>query len=127
MKDCGPLDLNFSYFLVKFLFIMVRIRGKGFVNTQSISPLFWKFGNTDLSLKVKVLVTQLYLILCDPMTVGHEAPLPQVLQARILEWVTISFSRGLPNPRIEHRSPTLWADSLPSEPPGKATSDLNEM
>ena len=67
MKDCGPLDLNFSYFLVKFLFIMVRIRGKGFVNTQSISPLFWKFGNTDLSLKVKVLVTQLYLILCDPM------------------------------------------------------------
>ena len=67
MKDCGPLDLNFSYFLVKFLFIMVRIRGKGFVNMQSTSPLFWKFGNTDLSLKVKVLVTQLYLILCDPM------------------------------------------------------------
>ena len=25
----------------------------------------------------------------------------------------------LPNPGIEPRSPTLWADSLPSEPPGK--------
>ena len=25
----------------------------------------------------------------------------------------------LPNPGIEHRSPTLQADSLPSEPPGK--------
>ena len=27
----------------------------------------------------------------------------------------------LPNPGIEHRSPTLQADSLPSEPPGKPT------
>ena len=25
----------------------------------------------------------------------------------------------LPNPRIESRSPTMQADSLPSEPPGK--------
>ena len=31
----------------------------------------------------------------------------------------ISFSRDLPNPGIEPRSPTLWADALPSEPPGK--------
>ena len=27
--------------------------------------------------------------------------------------------RYLPNPGIEHRSPTLQADSLPAEPPGK--------
>jgi len=27
--------------------------------------------------------------------------------------------RELPNPRIEPRSPTLQADSVPSEPPGK--------
>ena len=26
---------------------------------------------------------------------------------------------NLPNPGTEPRSPTLWADSLPSEPPGK--------
>ena len=38
-------------------------------------------------------------------------------QARILEWVAISFSRGyLPNPGIEPRSPTLQADALTSEP-----------
>ena len=38
-------------------------------------------------------------------------------QARILEW---SPPPGdLPNPGIEPRSPTLQADSLPSEPPGK--------
>ena len=41
-------------------------------------------------------------------------------QARILEWVAIPFSRNLPDPGIEPRSPALQADSLPSE----ATSHL---
>ena len=41
------------------------------------------------------------------------------LQARILEWVALPFSRGyLPNPGVEPRSPTLKADSLPAEPQG---------
>ena len=31
----------------------------------------------------------------------------------------MSFSRDLPNPGIEPRSPALRADSLLSEPPGK--------
>ena len=39
-----------------------------------------------------------------------------ILQARILEWVAISFSRDLPNPGIEPGSPALQADALPSEP-----------
>ena len=42
-----------------------------------------------------------------------------ILRARILEWVAVSFSRGLLDPRIESRSPALQADSLPSEPAGK--------
>ena len=42
-----------------------------------------------------------------------------ILQARILDWVAISFSRDLPDPGIEPGSPALQADSLPSEPPGK--------
>ena len=42
-----------------------------------------------------------------------------ILQARILEWVTIPFSGNLPNPGIEPSSHTLQADSLPAEPPGK--------
>ena len=40
-----------------------------------------------------------------------------ILQARTLEWVAISFSRGsFPHPGIEPRSIVLLADSLPSEP-----------
>ena len=48
-----------------------------------------------------------------------------VLQARILEWVAIHFSRGssqprdLLNPGIEPGSSALQADSLLSEPQGK--------
>ena len=43
-----------------------------------------------------ILVTQLYQTLCDPMECSS---LPGsfvhgILQARILEWVTIPFSRG---------------------------------
>ena len=45
-----------------------------------------------------------------------------ILHARILEWEAFPFSRDLPNPGIKLRSPTLQADSLPSEPPGKPIS-----
>ena len=38
------------------------------------------------------------------------------IQARILEWVAISFSGDLPNTGMEPQSPALQADSLPSEP-----------
>ena len=58
------------------------------------------------------------LTLCNPM----DYTVHGILQARILEWVTFPFSRGLPNPRIELRSPTLQANSLPAEPPGKPWS-----
>ena len=56
-----------------------------------------------------------------PWTVAHPAPLSEeVLQARILEWIGYSLlQRTFPNPGFEPRSPTLQADSLPTEPPGK--------
>ena len=41
-----------------------------------------------------------------------------ILQARILEWVVMSSSRGSSQPRDGPRSPALKVDSLPSEPPG---------
>ena len=44
------------------------------------------------------------------------------LQARILEWVAFPFSRDLPKPGIEPRSPALQADSLPAETQGKSLS-----
>jgi len=49
-----------------------------------------------------------------------------ILQARILEWVAISFSRDLLDPEIEPRSPASQADALTSEPPGKLWSILLE-
>ena len=42
-----------------------------------------------------------------------------ILQARILEWVAFSFSKGSSQPRIEPRFCTLQADSLTAEPQGK--------
>ena len=49
-----------------------------------------------------------------------------ILQARTLEWVAMPYSRDLPNPGIEPRSPALQADSLPSEVPGKYTVLLED-
>ena len=65
-----------------------------------------------------VLVAQLCLILCDPMDCSLPgSSVPGILQARILEWVAVPFSRG----SFQLRDPTLQADYLPSEPPGKPT------
>ena len=63
--------------------------------------------------------------LCDPMDCSPPGSSAHgILQARILEWVAISFSRDLPNPGTEPGSPTLQGDSLPTEPPGKTTNYL---
>ena len=58
--------------------------------------------------------------LCDPMDCSPPgSSVHGILQARILEWGAISFSRDLPNPEIKPGSPAQKTDSLPSEPPGK--------
>ena len=67
--------------------------------------------------KVQVLVAQLCPTLCDPM--GYSSPgssVHEILQARILEWVVISSSRGTTRPRdwtqvscITGRFFTIWA------------------
>ena len=50
--------------------------------------------------KKKVLVAQLCLTLCDPMDCSPPgSSVHGILQARILEWVVISFSRGSSQPR----------------------------
>ena len=55
-----------------------------------------------------------------PWTVARQAlPPTGILQARILEWVARPPPGELPNPGIIPKSPTLEADSLLSEPPGK--------
>ena len=54
--------------------------------------------------------------LCDPM----DDTVHGILQARIMEWVTVLVSGNLPIPEIQARSPALQhSDSLPAEPQGK--------
>ena len=66
------------------------------------------------------LVIWLCLTLCDPMDgTPPGSSVREILQARTLKWVAILFSRDLPDPGIEPRSPALQAGSLLPEPPGK--------
>ena len=67
--------------------------------------------------KLKLLVAQSYLTLCSAVSCSLPgSSVRGISQARILEWIAVSFSRGLPDPGIEPRSPALQAGSLPSEP-----------
>ena len=55
--------------------------------------------------KVKVKLLS-YVQLCDPVDCSLAGcSVHGILQARILEWVAIFFSRDLPNPGIKPRSP----------------------
>ena len=63
-------------------------------------------------------VAQLCPTLCNPMDTSQPgSSIHGISQTRTLEWVAIS--RDLPNLGTEPWSPTLQADSLASEPPGK--------
>jgi len=58
-----------------------------------------------------------------PWTVAYPgSSIYGIFQARVLEWVAIALSRGLPNPGIKPRPPP---DSLLSEPPGKPLRHLS--
>ena len=68
---------------------------------------------------MKMLVTQSYLTLCDPMNCSPPgSSVHGLLQARTLEWAATVSSRDLPKTVIKPRSPALQADSLLSEPQG---------
>ena len=66
-----------------------------------------------------VLVTKSCLTLCDSMDYNLPgSSVHEISQAGILEWVTISFSRGSPNPGIEPTSPARTGGFFIT-PPGK--------
>ena len=72
---------------------------------------------------MKVLVTQSCLTLCNPMDCSPPcSSVHGIFQGKILEWVAMpcmESPRNLPDPGIKPMPPTLQADSLLSEPPGK--------
>ena len=80
--------------------------------------------NTAQQLCYCCLVTKSCLTLCNPRDCSPlGSSVHGILQARILEWIAISFSRGSSHPRDWTRVSCTgrhWqADSLPAEPPGK--------
>ena len=62
-----------------------------------------------------VKVAQLHPTLCHP----KDYIIHGILQARILEWIAVPFSRGSSQPRDRNQSPTLQVDSFPAEPQRK--------
>ena len=61
-----------------------------------------------------MLVAQLCPILCNPVDCSLPgSSVHGILQARVLEWVVIPFSRGSSDPGIKSESPALQANSLP--------------
>ena len=89
-----------------------------------ISFLMKSLKLSDFTFFLNVSVIQSWLTLCDPMDCSTPgSSVHGLFQARILERVTIPFSRRFSNPGIEPRSLALQADSLPSDlpsvPPGK--------
>ena len=68
-----------------------------------------------------MLVSQSCLTLCNPMDCSPPGcSVHGILQTRILECVVFFSPGDLPDPGIKPWSPTLQADSLPSEPQGKS-------
>ena len=76
----------------------------------------WEIDSTPKA----VLVAQSCPTLCNPMYRGLPgSSVHGILQARMLEWIAIPFSRGSFRPGIEPGS-SLQADSLSSELPGRS-------
>ena len=68
---------------------------------------------------MKVLVAQSCQTLWDPMDCSPPgSSVQEILQARILEWVSIPFSRRSSWPRDQTWFPAQKANFLLSEPPG---------
>ena len=66
------------------------------------------------------LVAKSCLTLCNPM--AQEAPLSihRIFQARILDWVAISFSRGSSWPRYQTQVSSFAGEFFNAKPPGKS-------
>ena len=81
---------------------------------------------TEYSLRKKLKLIQSCTTLCDLMDCSPPgSSIHGVFQARVLKWVAFPSPGDLPDPGIEPGSPTLQADALPSEPPGKPRSTYN--
>ena len=106
LKDLHELNLKVSLY---------RIFGLALLTSPSEDKLWEK--------TVKLLVAQSYLTLCDLMDWSPPSfSVHGILQARILEWVAILFSRGSSQLRDRTWVSSIAGRLLPSEPSGKPTT-----
>ena len=83
---------------------------------------------TSLKVKVKVKLLSRVRLFATPWPVAYQVP-PSMGFSRQECWSGLPFpSPGdVPDPGIEPGSPTLRADALPSEPPGKLLDLLGPL
>ena len=89
-----------------------------YLSHSLLSPLCPQASPLCLCLHCEVKLAQSCPTLCDP--VDYSLPgssVYEILQVRILEWVTVSFSRRSSQSRDRTQVSTSHADSLPSQPP----------
>ena len=90
------------------------------LKTNKKATQFKKWAN-DLITEAKVKVAQSCPTSCNPL----DNTVHRILQSEYWSGYSFSSPGDLPNPGIELRSPTLQADSLPAELPGKPSSPKN--
>ena len=67
-------------------------------------------------------------ILCNPVDCSLQgSSIHGILQARILEWVAIPFSKRSSHPRDWTRVSQIAGSALPSEPSGKLQSNASKV
>ena len=107
---------------VWLLFVLVcSSLGLACLGVSVLPGLGWLFPfHVRESKKVKVKSLSCIRLFTTPWTVAYQSPPPMGL-SREGYWSVLPFPSpgNLPDSGIESRSPTLWADTLPSETPGK--------
>ena len=113
IKILRSLSRSFSFFAYGY-----SVFSATFIGKKAVLYCFWSFVNDHLTMgKVKALVAQSYLTLCNPMDCSPPgSSVHGILQTRMLEWVAIPFCRGSFRPRgwtwvslIAGSFSTVWA------------------
>ena len=125
LKNVGKTTRPFRYDLNQIPYdytVEVRNRFKGLDLIECLMnygrrfmTLYRRQGSRPSPWKSESEVSQSCPTFCDPMdcSLPHSS-VHRIFQARVLEWVAISFSRGSSRPRDRTQ-----ADTLTSEPPGE--------
>ena len=112
--------------ILKLYLLRYQQRGEGFLIWEDSSNGVAGYQRRNLSHHSRKVreseseVAQLCPTLCNTMDCSLSgSSVHGTFQARVLEWIAISFSRGSSRPRNWTQVSRMRADALPSEPPGK--------